>query len=44
MLNRKFAMGYDLKLKKEPLVMVLINDPKMNFPTVRQMFGRSSRR
>ena len=30
MVNRKFAMGYDLKLKVEPLVMVLVNDPKMS--------------
>ena len=30
MVNRKFAMGYDLKLKVEPLVMVLVNDKTMS--------------
>ena len=29
MINRKYARGYDIKLKTEPLVMVLVNDEKM---------------
>ena len=44
MVNKKFAMGYDLKLKDEPLVIVLVNDPDMREVQVLQMFGRSSRR
>ena len=44
MVNKKFAMGYDLKLKDEPLVIVLVNDKKMTTAQIRQMFGRSSRR
>ena len=44
MLNTKFAQGYDLKLKKEPLVIVLVNDPEMREVNILQMFGRSSRR
>ena len=44
MVNKKFAMGYDLKLKEEPLVIVLVNDKKMTITQIRQMFGRSSRR
>jgi hypothetical protein len=28
-LNRKFSMGLDLKLKKEALVIIYGNDPKM---------------
>ena len=33
-LNRKFATGYDFKLKVEPLVMVLVNDPNMSYPQI----------
>jgi hypothetical protein len=43
-LNRKFARGFDFKLKVDPLVIVLVNDPQMSYSQIKQMFGRSCRR
>ena len=42
--NQKLGRGYDLKLKKDALVIVLVNDDDMKEIQILQMFGRSSRR
>lgn len=44
MANPKLGRGYDLKLKKDALVIVLVNDESMREIQILQMFGRSSRR
>ena len=40
---REFGRGYDLKLLKEALVLVLVNNPTMTSTEVKQMLGRSCR-
>ena len=43
LVNRKFGRGYDLKLGKDAIACVLINDPNMREAEVRQFLGRSCR-
>jgi len=42
--TRKYARGYDLKLLRDSIVIVVADGKKIRFSEVKQMFGRGCRR